>query len=462
MVDAEGADRAMDALHNRIFMGVTLTLNKALEARLMPPPPNRYINPRENVRPQTSSPPARILPSHEDPSAPEERSRQDVPASPLAVVKSSENMKLDPGTSSSAEPQSDLQPMRASRNKRNTATQAHRSSSVESASNSRPRKQSTHTIYPSESASQGNGESASKPTTDTQSTNTNDLSSSASQGSARSASKSTTRTQSEDTYYPSSSASQGSGSFQQASNDHESSPLREQSPPRMGTLRRCWGALKETVDALGAAWDATEDDHVNKPTDLSSRDDSDTSLSAESPHTDIPETPVSRPKLSIDTSRPSYYKTIHSTSSPVSSRRKRKPKTSNSLPTSSPSRLQSKLDIDHSYSTEEDGNDPHSRLREKVLYQGPRHVYNDEIFVFPCRDSAQASKELPNDSKARPAGGRRSTPVQAPTEPPFQAPAQVPIWARHGRIHVENYGDPPVGTRPPYPVFTYQHKTCIR
>lgn len=384
---------------------------KATSARPRTPPADRYIYPRENVKPQSSSRPDRVFASHEDPSAPEDSSWEDVPDGPSAVVKGSEHMELDRGAPSSAESHSDLQPIRASRNKRNTATQAHRSNSAESASKPTARTQSTDTKYPSSSASQGSGKSASNPTP---------------------------RTQSANTYYPSSSASQGSGSFQQASDNHESSPLREQSLPRMGTLRRCWGALKETVDALGAAWDASEDDHVNKPTDSSSRDGSDTSLSAQSPHTDIPETPKSRPKLSIDTSRPSYYSMIHSTSSPVSSRRKRKPKTGNSLPTSSPARLRSELDIDHSYSTEEDGNDPHSRLREKFLYQGHRRVYNDEIFVFPCRDSAQASKELLNDSKARPRGGRRSTPVQAPSETPFQAPVQVPIWARHGRIHVEN------------------------
>ena len=119
----------------------------------------------------------------------------------------------------------------------------------------------------------------------------------------------------------------------------DSNPRPLNSTLRNNTLRRCWGALKETVDALGAAWDAYDNDAEASEANTSCRSDArppSTPTSPKRPSLDIFETPPSRPAHESAKSYRTHYDTL--TDSPTtskSSRRKRKtnPRCSNPTPT---------------------------------------------------------------------------------------------------------------------------------
>jgi hypothetical protein len=188
-----------------------------------------------------------------------------------------------------------------------------------------------------------------------------------------------------------------------ASRDH-SNPRPLNSTLRNSTLRRCWGALKETVDALGAAWDAYDNDAEDPEANTSCRSDArppSAPISPKRPSLDIFKTPPSRPAHESAKSYRTHYDTL--TDSPTtsrSSRRKRKtnPRRSNPTPTR---RRNQNGGIDHSYSTDEDDCGPHVRLLNRLFYQGPPHALDDKVcvFAFPQGEKMENTKPNENDGK---------------------------------------------------------------
>ena len=174
-------------------------------------------------------------------------------------------------------------------------------------------------------------------------------------------------------------------------------PLR--TTHRNDTLRRCWGALKETVDALGAAWDVYDNDAEDPEADIPRRSEAripSTPVSPKRPSLDIFKTPPSQPLQEPSQSHPSHYDTLaHSPTTSRSSRRKRKMNTRRSTLTSTRRRTH-KGDIDHSYSTDEDGSGPHARLLGRLFYQGPPEALDDKACVFACPQAGLMENIKPN------------------------------------------------------------------
>jgi hypothetical protein len=198
----------------------------------------------------------------------------------------------------------------------------------------------------------------------------------------------------------------------------DSKPQPPRSTPGSNTLRRCWGALKETVDALGAAWDAydnendSDDPEANTPRRCEARPPPSTPASPKRPSLDIFKTPPSRPLQEPSQSHRSHYDTIaHSPTTSRSSRRKRKtnPRRSTLTPTR---RHTPKGDIDHSYSTDEDGCGPHARLLGSIFYQGPPQALDDTVCVFTCPQGGLMENTKPNDRD-----GRREVTSEQPRTP---------------------------------------------
>jgi hypothetical protein len=190
----------------------------------------------------------------------------------------------------------------------------------------------------------------------------------------------------------------------QPTSEADLKPQPPRSTPRNNTLRRCWGALKETVDALGAAWDVYDNDaeypSANPPRHSEARPPS-TPTPPKRPSLDIFKTPPSRPLQESSQSHRSHYATLtHSPTTSRSSRRKRKtnPRHSTLTPTR---RRNQKGDIDHSYSTDEDGCGPHARLLDRIFYQGPPQVLDDAVCVFACPQGELMVNTKPNDHHGR-------------------------------------------------------------
>jgi hypothetical protein len=144
--------------------------------------------------------------------------------------------------------------------------------------------------------------------------------------------------------------------------------------PQMGTMRRCWGALKEALDNLGDVWDGSENDNSEKE---ASSPDFRPVRSVSTPVTparhDAEEfvTPPSRPELNTLTRSPVASR---------SSKRERNLRLRHKSPT--PVRRKQGFDIDHSYSTEDESNDPHSRLENRIFSQDAPHLHRDNFYVF--------------------------------------------------------------------------------
>jgi len=161
---------------------------------------------------------------------------------------------------------------------------------------------------------------------------------------------------------------------------------------RNNTLRRCWGALKDTVDALGAGWDAY--DYDDEDAEASSSRSPPAPVSPKRPSLDIFKMPRSRPLQESSSSRRSHYDTL--TNSPNTSRsslrkHKRNPQRSTLTPIR---RRNEKGDIDHSYSTDEDC--PHARVLNRLFYQGPPQALDDTICVFAYPQGKFVENTEPN------------------------------------------------------------------
>jgi hypothetical protein len=181
----------------------------------------------------------------------------------------------------------------------------------------------------------------------------------------------------------------------------DSKPRPLNSTPGNNTLRRCWGALKETVDALGVAWDAYDNDSDDPEANSSCRIDAmppSTPTSPKRPSLDIFKTPPSRPAHESSNSHRTHYDTIaNSPTTPRSSRRKRNTNPRRSSQTPTRCRTQ-KGEIDHSYSTDEDDGGPHVRLLNRLFYQGPPQALDDKVCVFACPQSDVTEKTKPNNN----------------------------------------------------------------
>ena len=232
------------------------------------------------------------------------------------------------------------------------------------------------------------------------------------------------------------------------------------------TLWRCWGALKETLDELGNVWDgdagSTEHNEV-----VGSGADRKRSASApvtpakQSPREPI--TPQTQLLLGSVKSRPSHYDTI--AHSPIadsrSSKRKRKPRLRYKSPT--PVRRTHESNIDHSYSTEDEGSDSHCRLLNKFLFQAPSRLPQPDLYVFMYKQDSRTGSVDPDSENNKPNNNnnnnnrrqstlldvaevspvRDRTPVANAFEPPWERTArqsvanQVTGECQHGVLHNE-------------------------
>jgi hypothetical protein len=174
-------------------------------------------------------------------------------------------------------------------------------------------------------------------------------------------------------------------------------------PPK-NTLRRCWGALKETLDELVNVWDEDDGDNDHKEM-VGSGVESVRSVSApvtparQSPHeSTTPQTCILPGTMG---SRPSHYDTL--TCSPVagsrSSRRKPKPRMRYKSPT--PKRKHG-LDIDHSYSTEDECSDTHLRLLNRILLPDPSCPPQEDLYIFMYKQDSRTEYFDPNRENTKP------------------------------------------------------------
>lgn len=196
----------------------------------------------------------------------------------------------------------------------------------------------------------------------------------------------------------------GSGEALPPISEYDSKPHLLRPTLRNHTLRRCWGALKETVDALGAIWDAYDKEDEDTEANVSCHSGAEslsTPLPPMRPSLDIFKTPPSRPLHESTKSPRSHYETLaNSPTTSRSARRKRKTNPWRPNPTPARSRNQ-KGDIDHSYSTDEDGRVPHARLLERLFYQGPPQVHDDKVCVFVYPQGVLMENNKPNDRNGK-------------------------------------------------------------
>ncbi|KAM0720084.1 hypothetical protein Q7P37_004220 [Cladosporium fusiforme] len=201
--------------------------------------------------------------------------------------------------------------------------------------------------------------------------------------------------------------------------------------PLTGTLRRCWDALRDTVDAFSAVWDGDESsehtglvpvenidtavlNHQTEPNSaLCNCDDIKQEHLASTPQrhqTHVLETQPSRPRRSTTSSRPSHFDSLNA--SPITSRsskRRRKPKVRRSHTT--PVRSRQKFDVDHTYSTDDDPGG--LTLLEKIFHQGPPHIQDERLCVFTYSGEAQQSSDDKRQSQLKPDDADKITREQA-------------------------------------------------
>jgi len=184
----------------------------------------------------------------------------------------------------------------------------------------------------------------------------------------------------------------------------DSKPRPLASTPGNNTLRRCWGALKETVDALSAAWDAYDNDAEDPEATTSCRGDANppsTPVSPKRPSLEIFKTPPSRAVHESSISYRSHYDSLNN--SPTTSRSSRRIRKTNSRrSTQTPTRRRSQnVGIDHSYSTDEDDSGSHVRLLNRLFYQGPPQALDDKVCVFAFPPTELTENTKPNDNDNR-------------------------------------------------------------
>jgi hypothetical protein len=197
--------------------------------------------------------------------------------------------------------------------------------------------------------------------------------------------------------------------------------------PQAGTMRRCWGALKEALDDLGDVWDGHEDDDCEKEASSPGFRPMRSVSTPATPARHDPEdfvTPPTRPELGTGKS---HYNTL--TCSPVaasrSSKRERKLRLRHKSPT--PIRRKQGFDIDHSYSTEDESNDPHSRLENRIFSQDAPHLHRDNFYVFMYQqDSLKGSTDpLAVNNKAESNQDEEETTSDDAEVPPVRGRAPV-------------------------------------
>lgn len=210
--------------------------------------------------------------------------------------------------------------------------------------------------------------------------------------------------------------------------------------PWTNILRRCWGALQEALDELGKVWDGQEDrsalKEVSSPNSHTVQHFPTSQLTTTSDGENLA-TPTRNFRPTSSKSRSSHYDTL--APSPVgsrSSKRGRKPRVRHKNAT--PVRNKQNVDIDHGYSTEDENNDPHVRLRNRILFQDPLVLRQDNFCIFmhkqdsrtggndpnaendnPDSEQGQAQR-TPHDAEMLPA--RQRTPVADAREPSHRAP----------------------------------------
>jgi hypothetical protein len=199
--------------------------------------------------------------------------------------------------------------------------------------------------------------------------------------------------------------------------------------PRKPTLRRFWGALKETLDELGDGWDGHDGDKEHEET-LDPGVDRMRSVSAsvtpakQSSRESI--TPQTRLLLGSVKSRPSHYNTLRH--SPVADSRSSKWKRKSRLRYKSPTpvRRNHESHIDPSYSTEDESNDPHSRLLNKLLAQDPSCFPQDDFYVFIYKQDSRTGSFDPGSENSKPNANRRESTLPDVAEaPPVRSRAPV-------------------------------------
>lgn len=200
--------------------------------------------------------------------------------------------------------------------------------------------------------------------------------------------------------------------------------------PPTGTLRRCLGAFKEALDELGDVWDG-HGEHGGHEEAIDLGVDHDRTVSAPvtpAKHSPAPPvTPGTRLLLGPVQSRPTHFETL--TPSPVaafrSSKRARKSRLRYKSPT--PIRRKHGFDIDHSYSTEDESSDPHSRLRNKLLLQDPSRMPHDNFYVFMYKQDSRTGSINPDSENNKPNLRREQEPLSLnPVEDPAEDSAELP------------------------------------
>lgn len=180
-------------------------------------------------------------------------------------------------------------------------------------------------------------------------------------------------------------------------------------PPK-NTLRRCWGALKDTLDELGNVWDGDDGDNEHKEV-LGSGVDYVRLVSAPMPPARQsprePTTPQTRTLFGTVGSRPSHHDTL--ACSPVagsrSSKRKPKPRLRYKSPTP---RRKHGLDIDHAYSTEDESCDPHTRLLNMLLFPDPSRLPQEDLYVFMYKQDSRSGYFDANPENTKPVADQDS------------------------------------------------------
>jgi hypothetical protein len=217
--------------------------------------------------------------------------------------------------------------------------------------------------------------------------------------------------------------------------------------PQENTLRRFWGALKETLDELGNVWGGDDVDKEQQEV-LGTGIDRTRSVSAPvTPTRHSPReimTPQTRLLLGSVRSRPSHYDSLNH--SPVansrSSKRKRKSRLRYKSPT--PTRREHGSDIDASYSTGDECNDTHSRLLNQLLFPDPSRFPQDDLYVFIYKQDSHTGSVDPGSENNKPNTNRRESTLPDVAEDP-QARSRAPVAnalessaGRSGRQSVAN------------------------
>lgn len=288
---------------------------------------------------------------------------------------------------------------------------------------------------------------------------------------------------------------EGPDPFQESKEIENSSPKSQstdgrQPEPGFGTLRRCWAALKETLDAFSIGWDvnAFDDTTVDPSTSnaifhqAQRRSSFDEELEKyrakkhqrcgitpgpEETGPSIHEMQPPSHDYSVDTPRSRHFDSL-TLSPPASASSRRSRRAKRKAPSTHPARtsVQTQCGIDHAYSTDDDNANSVSQLSplSKILNEDPQYVSNDHLQVFMHRGqhSAPPRRRLRSGSQSvdyghyggvRQHDGRATGPIgaaEARIEPMIRETA--PVWDQNPRASDPNesrHASRPVVAVPP-------------